>query len=347
MRVMARLLNIPSHLKKRGLQMRSRSTMCRMVQHASPVAKVVPLVVMLAMASTACRSTGMSRGSYGTQGRASLTSIDVALPPTSALQARNQRVSELIGNQKFGSRISIQPSDASCAGATKVDQVSPFEASMKLALSIRQGCDYLVKLELGEMVSPSSLSSVLFHNEPALRIAKADINGKASFQANIVLKAFSAQPGVPDSDPQSAPFPSDKDATFMDANGVTSSISKIFKGEYLLLDFSQPGCGACVQMAQEHANDQEFIAAFASEGAKCSSATVVPQSQRSGWQSLFPASSALGRHAVFPSGGFSDVASKFGQRITATPTFMLIDRSGNVVGKSAGELPAQAKQLCK
>jgi hypothetical protein len=296
---------------------------------------------------TGCGPAGLSRGSYGTAGRSALTSIDVTLPPSSALQARNQRVGELLGSQKFGTRISVQPVDPACAGATKIDQVSLFEASMKLAVSIRQGCDYQVRLELGEMASPSSLSAVFFHNEPALSVAKADIQGKASYQANIVLKAFSGQPGVPGNPLVPAPFPADKDVSFMDANGSMTSLSQVFKGEYILLDFSQPGCGACVQMAEEHAADAEFIRAFASEGSKCSMATVVPQSQRSGWQSIFQASSPLGRFAVFPAGGFSDVTSKFGERITATPTFMLIDRRGNVVGKSAGALPDAAMNLCR
>jgi thioredoxin-related protein len=187
----------------------------------------------------------------------------------------------------------------------------------------------------------------MFRNDPPLAIKRSDIQGKPTFQANIVLKVVTNQQQDQQNVPSRPAFPAEKDSEFLDAQGNTVRLSEIFRGEYLLLDFSQPGCSACISMAEELTTDQEFMRAFALEGSKCSMATVVPQSQRSGWLSMFSATDMIGRHSVFPAGGFSEVAGKFGERITATPTFLLIDRSGNVVGKSAGGLPDNARQLCR
>ena len=306
------------------------------------------------IAFIACTPGGVKGVGSRPQPGSSLTSIDMNMPRMADLQGRNQDVDAAIQSQMLAYRLQINPSDSSCGQGTRIDQTGVFDTSARIASSIRQGCDYSVILEIGSAVSGArSLDRVFFRNEPALRIGKGDIAGRPSFNVSLMLREVTSGsptgPGinsVPNGNPPRPSLPSDKDVEVVDASGGRVMLSNIFKGEYLLLDFSQPGCGACVSMARELADDEDFQWAFGGDGAKCSHATVVPSSQRSAWLRMFPESGRVGAHSIFPEGGFSAVAGKFGQSIRATPTFLLIDRSGNVVDSDAGNLPGKAFQVC-
>lgn len=319
------------------------------------------VVGFLAGATAAC--TAVHRGVVGVgAGRGSdLTSIDMNMPRAADLQAHNQEADALIQRRAFGYRLRVVPVDEGCTGATKIDQTGIFEATTRLASKIHQGCDYTLTLELGSLGSSGHvLERVLFRNDPSLKIAKMDILGKASFQTSLSLRDLSSNQAInvipntnPNNELQGQPstpvlpgLPSDKDVEVTDANGAKVMLSSFFKGDYLLLDFSQPGCSACVSMAQELADDEDFRWAFTGASAKCSHATVVPSSQMSSWLRMFPVSGTVGAHSIFPSGGFAAVAGKLGRTITATPTFMLVDRSGKVIDSGEGNLPDSAFSVC-
>lgn len=301
----------------------------------------------IGFALVACVKTGMVAPGSMPGGGASLTAIDMKMPAITDLQGRNQDIDAAIQSQMLGYRLRVTPADTSCANGTRIDQTGAFDTTAKIASSIRQGCDYLVVLELGSAVAGApALERVFFRNDPALRVGKNDIAGRPALNVSLSLRDVSSgNPGV-NTTPSLPGFPADKDVEVTDARGTKVMLSTVFKGEYLLLDFSQPGCGACVSMARELSEDEDFQWAFAGENSKCSHATVVPSSQRSSWLRMFPESGRVGAHSIFPEGGFAAVAGKFGQSIRATPTFLLIDRNGNVVDSDAGNLPGKAFQVC-
>lgn len=312
------------------------------------------IAVGFGLAAVACVPTGITGGGLLPASGSSLTSIDMNMPRLADLQGRNQEIDAAIQAQMLAYRLQVTPSDANCAQGTRVDQTGMFETTARIASSIRQGCDYSVVLEIGSAVAGvRTLDRVFFRNDPALSIGKNDIAGRPSLNVSLALRDVSASapqvnvlPPGPGVVPQRPSLPPEKDVEVVDATGARVMLSTIFKGEYLLLDFSQPGCGACVSMARELASDEDFQWAFGAADAKCSHATVVPSGQRGSWLGMFPASGRVGSHSIFPEGGFSAVASKFGQSIRATPTFLLIDRNGNVIDSDAGNLPAKTFQVC-
>ena len=303
----------------------------------------------------------LTPGVAGGGGGAGLTSIDMNMPRSSDLQGRNQDVDGLIQRHAFGYHLQVAPVANNCPGATVIDQVGEFESTTRLASSIRQGCDYNVMLELGSMsASGQVLDRVFFRNDPSLTISKSEIFGKPSYQAALVLRESGSSldinvipPGgnpngvQPQPDPPSRPaLPSSKDSEVVDANGSKLMLSSRFSGDYLLLDFSAPGCGGCLSIARRLAADQSFLSAFSGAPGKCSSFTIVRYSEMQSWLKIFPATSTTGSHTVFTSEGFSKVAGRFGQSISATPTFLLLDRDGKVVDSAEGELPASAMRVC-
>lgn len=317
--------------------------------------------VCVGVVTAACTPVQPDAIGVGSAGRgAGLTSIDMNMPRASDLQGRNQEIDGLIQRRAFGYRLQVVPVENNCLGATRIDQVGGFESTTRLASSIRQGCDYNVTLELGAVSgSGQVLDRVFFRNDPALRISKSEISGKPSYQAALVLRDLGSNQTInviPNFNPneiQPQPlipsglaFPSEKDVEVTDSRGNKVMLSSLFSGQYLLVDFSQPGCGACISLARELSMDRNFLSAFSGEAGKCSSATVVPSSQMSSWLGIFPASGTIGAHSIFPSGGFSAVAGRLGRTITATPTFFLVDRAGNVVDSAEGELPASAMGVC-
>ncbi len=319
------------------------------------------VAVCVGVATVACTPVQPGAIGVGSAGRgAGLTSIDMNMPRASDLQGRNQEIDGLIQRRAFGYRLQVVPVENNCLGATRIDQVGEFESTTRLASSIRQGCDYNVTLELGAVSgSGQVLDRVFFRNDPALRISKSEIFGKPSYQAALVLRDLGSnqtnnvnpnpnsneiqpQPGTP-----SGPaLPSSKDSEVTDARGSKIMLSSLFTGQYLLLDFSAPGCGGCLSMARELANDQNFLSAFSGEAGKCSSFTIVRSSEMNAWLRIFPASGSTGSHTISTAEGFSAVAGRLGRSISATPTFFLVDRAGNVVDSAEGELPAMALTAC-
>lgn len=285
-------------------------------------------------------------GDYSGRSGSSLTAIDMSMPETSEFQSRSPELADLIQNNRFGYRLNIAPVQSDCSGATVIDQAAVYGSNLRISSSIRQGCDYSVTVELGELAETgAALQKVYFRNEPALVINRSDIAGKENYQAAISLKAVDV--GNSTGPIQPSAYPAEKDVDVINAAGAVVKLSSLFVGEYLLLDFSQSGCGACVTMAQNMERDSTFKNAFDGKPGSCAFATVVPNSDRSRWLSRFPATGLTGSHTIAPeAGGFSAVASKFGYSIRATPTFLLINNKGELVGEGIGRFPSQLSQLC-
>ena len=112
---------------------------------------------------------------------------------------------------------------------------------------------------------------------------------------------------------------------------------------YLIIDLSQYNCTYCRQLASQHQSDTKFQTAM--QSGKCTALTVVPGSEISSWQRLYPTSTYAGRtsRGVASEGNF---ARAFSLDFNATPTVFMIDRTGKVVDSAVGEFPAKVSSLC-
>jgi thioredoxin-related protein len=141
-------------------------------------------------------------------------------------------------------------------------------------------------------------------------------------------------------------------ASAINVNVTTSSgsvkLDTIFTTQYLLLDFSQPGCGPCISHAQSVNSSSSEQARFSGSGA-CKILVIVAGGQLSSWQEAIGGSSTFtGRNSAEYSGGLNGFSRLFGMSgVSSTPTFALVDRTGRVVGQSAGGMPGQVSSLCR
>jgi hypothetical protein len=140
-------------------------------------------------------------------------------------------------------------------------------------------------------------------------------------------------------------------AALIGPNSKATTLNEIFTTQYLLIDYSQLGCGYCVQHARAVNNDQKFKDMMAGQG-KCKSLTVVSTSQVDSWITQFDRD--LGNISTFSgktSYGYETGATGFGRllgvKITGTPTVQLIDRTGKVVVQDGRSNPQQVEGLCR
>lgn len=223
-------------------------------------------------------------------------------------------------------------------------------------------------------VDATKLGQVYYKNATALRIRKEDIAGKASFSAPLKLQlqddgkaigltiggaatggsgtsALPAQPVAPvqpaiPAEPAPS-IPSDKDFDLVDSAGKTEKLSSIFKGKYMLLDFSSSSCGYCIQRAGEMDGDTALQKQL--DGSKCSHATFVPQDDLQNWFAAIGGSSTFSaKHSYqLNSARMGKIVEAFGVTFSGTPTFILIDATGKSVADENG-VPADAiNQHCK
>lgn len=128
---------------------------------------------------SACNTPGAPRGPrFGGNGAASdVTSISIGLPNRDNLKTQ---VAD-IETKMNGYRLIVKPVDASCAGATSIDEVGDYSTSAKLNASLAQGCDYDVTLELGNKEGASSDTDaddkVAYEGEVKTIINRSCVNG--------------------------------------------------------------------------------------------------------------------------------------------------------------------------
>lgn len=219
--------------------------------------------------------------------------------------------------------------------------------------------------------SADKLGAVYYKNDPVFRIKKEDILGKATFAATLNLtlqadgKAIGLKPGTANSggssaadavkpDPQPEPAKptvslGDKDFALTTSAGKEEKASEIFKGKYMLMDFSSSGCIYCVQRAGEVNADAQLQKLL--DGTNCSHATFVPEGDLESWQGrVNGASSFVGKHSyALTSSRMGNIVEAFGVSFTGTPTFVLIDQNGKAMhlADPNGVPEAELRQYCK
>ncbi|MCX6123691.1 MAG: thioredoxin family protein [Proteobacteria bacterium] len=125
-------------------------------------------------------------------------------------------------------------------------------------------------------------------------------------------------------------------------------LDRIFTSKYLLIDFSQPGCGYCVSHAEKINDSSTEQARFSGSGA-CKSLTIVSRQELRAWQdAVGGAESFSGRASAEYSAGLHGFSRLFGiNSITGTPTFILVDRTGRVLGKQTVRPPRVVDTYCR
>jgi thiol-disulfide isomerase/thioredoxin len=154
--------------------------------------------------------------------------------------------------------------------------------------------------------------------------------------------------------PQPVPQPQPQGLTDLPASlnvSLTSSagavpLKQVFTKKYMLVDFSRPGCGPCVSVAQNLDEDSQFKGMFGTNS-NCSFMSVIPPNQLSDWKDTVGQKSWTASHSFEYSGSHSAFGKLFDFQITATPTFLLVDRTGKVVKNSTGGLPSGLSSMCQ
>lgn len=328
------------------------------------------LVGMMAACAPQPGGLGSIGGPGGAESGSDLTSITVGLPDRAPLRAQ---VSD-IETRMNGFHLVIQPVDPNCADATRVNQIADWTVSAILTASLRQGCDYTLSLGLGnkDATSTNALKATYFRNTNLHTISQADIAGKTSVTLDVRVQlqpdgqAIGLRPGqsitlppintlpntLPNTGPNTGPnigtpnpgpsFPSSKDLNLTSTTGQTKMLSTLVTSDYVLIDFSASTCGPCISAARainNSASDQKLL-----DGTKCTGVTLVVNSELRAW------TSAVGGFMASHSYGISNLSADstklLGSRVTATPTFVLMDRQGTIVERSEGGLPRKFRQLC-
>lgn len=294
----------------------------------------------------------------------SLTDLDVQLPDRTGLKAKVPDIETKMN----GYHLTVQASG--CSNGKNVSQVGDYKNSEKINASLVQGCDHVISIALGNKDAGGVALKAVYFKSIGASIKKEAIVGQTSINVPLGVdltdegKAIglgsttSPQPivsPIPNVSPQPNPtntpivnteaqLAAEKDASLKYSAGKTSKLSAEFKGKYLVLDFSSIGCPPCVAMAERFNQDTAKQKMF--DGTVCSHATLIPGGDISGWSSRF-GNTPVGQHSWAVDGGSTNyAANKLNSPITATPTVLVIDRSGKVVARAVGSYPSEISSLC-
>jgi hypothetical protein len=139
-------------------------------------------------------------------------------------------------------------------------------------------------------------------------------------------------------------LPSQLADIILDQGSTQMKLGQFWRSKYLMVDFSQAGCGPCISHAEEMAGEQARFGGTSG----CQALIVLPSGQISSWYAAIGSSTNFAaKISASYSGGHNAFARLIGtESISLTPTFVIIDRSGRVVGRSSGGEPRQASQYC-
>jgi thioredoxin-related protein len=280
--------------------------------------------------------------------------------------------------QKLGNRIQARVAAGSMptSGALPEDQKATIKSWVDGGL-LEKDAPATQPQSSGSSASSGRLSATYYKNNKALRIAREQIANQSAIQAKLALqlqddgKAIglkigngapatggastgggdqstaptTTQPAQPQA--QAASIPSDKDFDLVDGSGKTEKLSTAFKGKYMLLDFSQSGCGYCIQRAGEMDQDSQLQKAL--DGSKCSHATFVPADDLNSWYDAIGGKDTFtGKHSYqLSTGRMGKIVESFGVNFAGTPTFILIDSNGKSVADENGVPSDAINQYCK
>jgi thioredoxin-related protein len=305
-------------------------------------------------------------------GASRVSSINVKLPAVEQLVATD-------GSKPVnGMHLKIAPVDAACAEATKVNQYIVATKLVSIQEKIRKGCDYNISVELGKLdstSSPTKMTDVYYApTQPSLVTAQMTKDDKIPLSLSLAITDAGRKIGLPEKQqfgdpipqqppapqplpeqpPTPQPQPQNPGLTDLPSNlnvNLSSSagavpLKQIFSKKYMLVDFSRPGCGPCVNMAEQLDNDTQFRSLFA-DNSNCTFMSVIPPDQLSDWKDVVGQNSWTASHSYEYSGSHSRFGQLFGFQVTSTPTFLLVDRTGKVVKNSSGGLPSGLSTMCQ
>ena len=318
-------------------------------------------------------------GSYSKKG-SHLSQIQMRMPATDGLTTADGK------KPITGIRVTITPvNQSACANGTKVDQVLSTTSTSSVQQKIAKGCDYDVRVELGKFETAgfnlSALSEVYYAPTNPTRItSEMTKDDKISVRVSLALTDEGRRIGLPENlpvptpnpvepqpqpqppqpqpqpqppQPQPQPQPQPPQLTNLPAKLNVSMTSKsgptslpaVFTTPYLVLDFARPGCPPCVALANKLNTDSTFQRLVG--GSKCRAATIIPPNQLSDWiDGTGGPNSHSGNSSYEYEKSHSGFASLFGTSISATPTYMIVDRTGAVIEKSVGGTPSKLQSIC-
>ena len=317
---------------------------------------LVYLATSTAASLSSCRitSSGVSPDFSKKTGASKVSDVRVQLPASSKFKpTQGSAVVNTI-------RVTVRPKDPSCAGATQINETRSYDNPV-INQKFRRGCDYLVTLALGESTPSGSPMKVYYQNTPEKAVAASELETSpfnlalnltltsegqaASMPANIDMTPNPVPPTVPG---QQA-LASKLQVKVTNSSGQQVDLSSVFTSEYLLIDYSQTGCAPCMQHANEmNAPESNYPIRFSGSG-KCTSMIMMEEYMMADWIKNYNKSSFVGRttYTYTASQGLNQFAKLFGGgNITGTPTFMLVDRKGKIVGERVGAEPSEVDTLC-
>ena len=299
-----------------------------------------------------------------------LSSVQMNMPAVGSLKTTDGQT------PVTGVRVSIKPTDpASCTKGSSIEQVLQIDGMPAIQQKIIKGCDYDLRVELGKFEESGNgfnlqnLGAIYYAPSQATKItADQTQEDRIAVRVSLALTDEGRRIGLPEAlpvpspspqpepqpepqptpqpapQPQPTPQPSNLPASLnvtMKGNNGNVGLPSIFTTPYLIVDFARPGCGPCVSLAKRLDQDATFQRMM--NGSKCRFVTLVPTGQLEDW-----IDAAGGSHAASSSYEYthSKFATAVGTSVTATPTVILIDRSGKVVDKSVGGMPSKLQSLC-
>ena len=318
--------------------------------------------------------------SNGGKASSRLSSVQMSMPAADALATKDGQ------KPVTGLRLSIKPVDpAACPSGTSISQVISTLGATTVQQKVMKGCDYDLKIELGKFETAQSgfnlqtLGAVYYAPSSPTRItADQTRDDRISVRVSLALTEEGRRIGLPESLPVPSPVPQQQPQqpatpppaqppvapppvtpaptptpgtqlpalpaklnVSLTGPGGNVALPTIFTTRYLVVDYSRPGCGPCVSLAKSLENNASFQQMM--KGSKCRALTVIPKNQLEDWNA-----SVGGRHTAETSYEYthSQFAALFNSSVSATPTVMIVDRTGAVVDKKVGGLPDKLQSLC-
>lgn len=297
---------------------------------------------LLALSASCMPNSSSGIGSFGNS--AHLSEIKIAFSGLDTLVAAD-------GSKPVtGLHLTIIP-DSACTAGKPIDKVISTSNSQSMQEKIVKGCNYEAKLALGKLSSDSSsLTDVYYETSDSSKItaeqSKADdVPLRLAPQLTAAGKAIGLPEkagGKPVGPVTADQLPAKINVQLTSSSGAVA-LDKVFTTPYLLIDFSRLGCPPCVSMGKNNEASSSFKTL--TTGAKCRAMTLVPRGQISDWASEIGGESA--KETFEYSGGHSGFAGLFGSSVSATPTVILVDRTGKVVDEATGQLPDKFESMCR
>jgi thioredoxin-related protein len=298
----------------------------------------------LSTLSASCMPNSNSENG-GLSGGAHLSEIKIAVSGLDTLVAKD-------GSKPVtGLHLTIIP-DSACTAGKPIDKVISVSNSPAIQEKIAKGCNYEAKLSLGKLSSDSStLTDVYYETTEASKItAEQSKEDKVPLRLAPQLTAAGKAIGLPEksggtpSEPVVTPdsLPAKINVQVTSASGSVA-LDKVFTTPYLLIDFSRLGCPPCVDLGKENESKSSFQSM--TTGAKCRAMTIVPAGQNSDWATAIGGESA--KTTFEYKGGHNGFASLFGATVSATPTVILVDRTGKVIDEATGRVPSKFESMCR